>query len=102
MIEKQSAIIGTPDDAVAQLERYWDKTGGFGCMLILAQNWATPENTRKSFDLIARHVMPKFAERNARRIASYQWMGDNREEFGNATRTASQRAIERHAARVAM
>ncbi len=75
MIEKQSAVIGTPDDAVAQLERYWEKTGGFGCMLILAQNWATPENTKKSFDLIARHVMPKFAERNRRRIESYTWMG---------------------------
>ncbi len=98
MIEKQSAVIGTPDDAVAQLERYWDKIGGFGCMLILAQNWATPENTRKSFDLIARHVMPKFAERNARRIASYTWMGDNKEAFSTATRTASQLAIEKHAA----
>jgi limonene 1,2-monooxygenase len=98
MIEKQSAVIGTPDDAVAQLERYWDKTGGFGCMLILAQNWATPENTKKSFDLIARHVMPKFAERNRRRIESYTWMGDNREEFGNTTRAASQAAIDKYAA----
>jgi len=99
MIEKQSAVIGTPDDAVAQLERYWDKTGGFGAMLILAQNWANPENTRKSFDLIARYVMPKFAERNARRIASYTWMGDNRDAFSTATQTASKLAIEKHAAR---
>ena len=99
MIAKQSAVIGTPDDAVAQLERYWEKTGGFGCMLILAQNWATPENTRKSFDLIARHVMPKFAERNARRTESYTWMGENREAFSNASRTATQLAIEKHAAK---
>jgi limonene 1,2-monooxygenase len=99
MIENQAAVIGTVDDAVAQIERYWDKTGGFGCMLILAQNWASPENTKKSFDLIARQVMPKFAARNARRIESYTWMGDNREEFANATRNASQLAIEKHAAK---
>jgi limonene 1,2-monooxygenase len=99
MIENQAAVIGTPDDAVAQLERYWDKTGGFGAMLILAQNWASPENTKKSFDLIARHVMPKFAARNQRRIESYTWMGDNREEFGATTHAASQAAIEKYAAK---
>jgi len=45
MIEKKSAVIGTLDDAVARLERSWDKTGGFGCMLILGQNCSTPGNT---------------------------------------------------------
>jgi limonene 1,2-monooxygenase len=99
MIEKKSAVIGTPDDAVAQLERYWEKTGGFGCMLILGQNWASPENTRKSFDLIARHVMPKFRGSNDWRIASYDWMGEKREAFSAATQNASRLAIEKHAAR---
>jgi limonene 1,2-monooxygenase len=99
MIEKKSAVIGTPDDAVAQLERYWEKTGGFGCMLVLGQNWATPENTRKSFDLIARHVMPKFRGSNDWRTASYDWMGENREAFSAATQNASRLAIEKHAAR---
>lgn len=47
MIAARSAVIGTPDDAVAQLERYWEKTGGFGAMLILGQNWADPEATRR-------------------------------------------------------
>lgn len=97
MIEKKSAVIGTPDDAVAQLERYWEKTGGFGCMLILGQNWASPENTRKSFDLIARHVAPRFCGRNDWRTASYDWMGANREQFSAATANASRLAIEKHA-----
>ena len=98
MIEKQSAVIGTPDDAVEQLERYWDKTGGFGAILILGQNWADPETTKKSFDLFARHVMPKFCGRNARRQASYDWMGDNRERFSGASRSATQAALDKHAA----
>jgi len=98
MIEKQSAVIGTPDDAVAQLERYWEKTGGFGCMLILGQNWADPVATRKSFELIARHVIPKFTGSNARREASYTWMGDNRDTFGAAMASASKNAVDRYAA----
>ena len=98
MIEKHSAVIGTPDDAVEQLERYWDKTGGFGCMLILGQNWADPETTRKSFELFARYVMPKFAGRNQLRTASYDWMGDNRDTFSGASRAATQKALEKHAA----
>lgn len=97
MIEKQSAVIGTPDDAVAQLERYWEKTGGFGCMLILGQEWASPEATLKSFELIARHVVPRFTGANARRQDSYKWMGDNRDTFSAAMAGATQAAIDRHA-----
>ncbi|MBC7987687.1 MAG: LLM class flavin-dependent oxidoreductase [Sphingomonadaceae bacterium] len=101
MIAAQSAVIGTPDDAVAQLERYWDKTGGFGSILILAQNWADPAATLRSFDLFARHVMPRFAGRNEPRQASYDWLGANRDEFSGAMANASQRAIEEHARREA-
>lgn len=97
MIEKRAAVIGTPDDAVAQLERYWEKAGGFGCMLILGQNWASPEATRRSFELIARHVMPKFAGSNARRTASYEWMGANRVAFSDANINAARLTIEKFA-----
>jgi len=99
MIAKQAAVIGTPDDAVAQLERYWEKTGGFGCILILGQNWADPETTKRSFDLIARYVMPKFAGSNMRRTASYEWMGANREAFSTANMNAARLAIEKFANR---
>ncbi len=101
MIENRSAVIGTADDAVKQLERYWEKTGGFGCILILAHNWADFEATKKSFELFARHVMPAFAGRNERRTASYTWMGENREAFSGASRAATQHALEKHAAEVA-
>jgi limonene 1,2-monooxygenase len=98
MIESRAAVIGTPDDAVAQLERYWEKTGGFGCVLILAQNWANFDATKKSFELFARHVMPQFANRNEWRTASYDWLGDNRDAFSGASRAAVEHALQRHAA----
>jgi len=37
--------IGTPDDALRVLENYWTKTGGFGCILMLAHDWADWEAT---------------------------------------------------------
>jgi limonene 1,2-monooxygenase len=53
-------VIGTPDDAVAQIQRLVDQSNGFGCFLFLAHEWANPEATRRSYDLIARYVMPHF------------------------------------------
>ena len=63
------ASIGTPDDAVAMLERFWQKTGGFGCMLILAHDWANFEATKKSYEMFMRYVLPKFAGLNETRKA---------------------------------
>jgi limonene 1,2-monooxygenase len=52
--------IGTVEDARAQVQRLWDQSGGFGAMLLLAHEWANPEATRRSYELIAQHVMPHF------------------------------------------
>jgi limonene 1,2-monooxygenase len=53
--------IGTPDMAIAQIERLMTQSnGGFGAYLMLAHNWANPEATRRSYELIAQHVMPHF------------------------------------------
>ena len=52
--------IGTVDDARAQVQKLWDQSGGFGAMLLLAHEWANPQATRRSYELIAQHVMPHF------------------------------------------
>jgi limonene 1,2-monooxygenase len=57
--ESGFGAIGTPDMAVAQVERLWKQSnGGFGAYLMLAHNWANREATLRSYELIARHVMP--------------------------------------------
>ncbi len=53
-------VIGTPDEAVAQVQKLMDQSGGFGAMLLMAHEWANPEATRRSYELIAQHVMPRF------------------------------------------
>src|SRR4051794_39482937 len=52
--------IGTIDDAAAQVQRLVDQSKGFGAMLLLAHEWANPEATKRSFELVAQHVMPAF------------------------------------------
>jgi limonene 1,2-monooxygenase len=53
--------IGTADDARAQVQKLWDQSaGGFGAMLLLGHEWANPEATNRSWELIAQHVMPAF------------------------------------------
>ena len=53
--------IGTPDMVTAQIDRLMTQSnGGFGAYLMLAHNWADPRATQRSYELIARHVMPHF------------------------------------------
>jgi limonene 1,2-monooxygenase len=54
-------VVGTPDMAIAQIEELLEQSnGGFGAYLTLAHNWANSEATKKSYELLARHVMPRF------------------------------------------
>jgi limonene 1,2-monooxygenase len=96
IIADGKGAIGTPDDAVALLEKYWDKVGGFGCILQLAMNWADFEATKKSYELFMRYVMPKFAGRNTQRDASMSWLRDNREDFSGRRTSAARLVIDKH------
>jgi limonene 1,2-monooxygenase len=55
-----AGIVGTPEMAVAHLQRLVDRTGGFGSFLITSVDWANREATRRSFELFAREVIPHF------------------------------------------
>jgi limonene 1,2-monooxygenase len=60
-METGNALIGTPDDAIAKLQELVDASGGnVGAFLFWGQEWATPEATNHSYELFARHVMPRF------------------------------------------
>jgi limonene 1,2-monooxygenase len=69
--ESGLGAIGTPDDCAAQIARLQAQSnGGFGAFLMLAHDWANPQATHRSYELIANEVMPAFqgqaqATRNA-------------------------------------
>jgi limonene 1,2-monooxygenase len=58
--DRRDWIIGTPDDAIAQIERMHSEAGGFGGLLLSTHEWANTEKLRRSYELFARYVMPHF------------------------------------------
>jgi limonene 1,2-monooxygenase len=58
--ETGAGVIGTPERARAQVQRVWDQSGGFGCMLHMGHEWANPAATKRSAELFAAEVMPHF------------------------------------------
>jgi limonene 1,2-monooxygenase len=98
MIESGMAVIGTPEDAIAQLERLQSQSGGFGCFLQMAHNWADWAQTQRSYELIARHVAPKFQGSNINRDLSYERVGATREGAMNQARAAVGASIFKHVA----
>ena len=96
MIESGAAVIGTPDDAIDQLKRLEEETGGFGAYLILANDWASPARTKESYELIARHVFPEFQGTTVREKRSHKKLRDIREEHLTGIGAAIESEIEKH------
>jgi len=59
-VDSGAGVIGTVDDACEQIERLIEQSGGFGTYLVMGNEWASPEATKSSLSMIARHVMPEF------------------------------------------
>jgi limonene 1,2-monooxygenase len=90
------AVIGTPDDAAAQVARLQEQSGGFGTYLLMAHEWADREQTRRSYELFAREVMPQFQGSADTLVASRDWAAENRPAFIGAAGAAIMSAIQRH------
>jgi limonene 1,2-monooxygenase len=83
-------IVGSPDDCVAAIEYLQEITGGFGGLMFRAQEIATPEKARRSYELFARYVMPRFQHSLESLDQSYNKVVANVVE----TRAQGQAAIE--------
>jgi limonene 1,2-monooxygenase len=83
-VEGAAAVIGTPDDLVAAIRKMLASSGGFGTVLGFAHDWANRENTLRSWDLIARYVMPEVNGMLEGYRASRAYVIENREWFNRA------------------
>ncbi len=54
-----AATIGTPDDLIRTIKSVLDVSGGFGTVIGFVHDWANPENTMRSWDMVARYVVPE-------------------------------------------
>ena len=60
MVENNQWIVGTPDDCIAGIHRLQEASGGFGGLLLRAEDWAPRDKLHRSYELMARYVMPQF------------------------------------------
>lgn len=97
LIESGQAVIGAPDDAIAQIQRLRAQQGEFGAFLQLAHNWATWDNTLKSYQLWAEHVVPVFKQANLSRQASFDHTMKHAEAFMTRAMQAAGAMIQKHA-----
>jgi limonene 1,2-monooxygenase len=59
LVEGAASAIGTPDDLVNLIKNVMKVSGGVGAIIGFAHDWANPENTRRSWDMVARYVVPE-------------------------------------------
>jgi len=98
MVNMGVAVVGTPDDLIAQIDRLEEQSGGFGAFLSIGHDWANREATRRSYELIARYVMPRFQDASAFTTRSMEWVQANRMPFLGAATQGVMEAIQQDAA----
>jgi limonene 1,2-monooxygenase len=91
------ATVGTPDDAIDTIGRLVERTGGFGCLLLLAHDCASREASKRSFTLFAEEVIPAIRGSAAPRLASKQWTSENSEILLGGMTAAITDAVKRYA-----
>lgn len=75
--ERGSIVIGTPDDAIRQIEILQERSGGIGGVLGLAHEWANTQKTNESYELFARYVAPHFQGQMETMISNRDWIETN-------------------------
>jgi limonene 1,2-monooxygenase len=93
--------IGTADDAVAQIERLQKQSGGFGCYMTLAHEWANPEATKRSYELIAQRVFPHFQGQAFSTLDAKARAREGRAHLAERNMQAVTEMTEKHAAELA-
>ncbi len=78
------AVIGTPDDLVNRLRALQGVTGGFGTVVGFVHDWANREATRRSWDMVARYVMPEMTGMLDAYRESRRYVVEHRDAFERA------------------
>ncbi len=98
-----AAVIGTPDDLVAGIRHLQEVTGGFGVVLGFAHDWANREATLRSWDLVARYVIPEINNMTAGLRESQAYLNANQTELmAGASKAVVSKILENEKAAAAL
>lgn len=59
LVETAGVLIGTPDDLIAAIRDMYELAGGFGTVIGFINDFAHPEAISRSWDMVARYVLPE-------------------------------------------
>jgi limonene 1,2-monooxygenase len=97
-----AAVIGTPDDLVQKIKSVVDVSGGFGTVVGFVHDWANPENTFRSWDMVARYVVPEINGYLAGLRKSQKFVIDNRAYFDRAREAVMAKILDNESAAAAL
>jgi limonene 1,2-monooxygenase len=97
-----AATIGTPDDLVRRIKEVLAISGGFGTVVGFVHDWANPENTMRSWDMVARYVVPEINGYLAGLRKSREFVATNREYFDRAREAVMSKITGNEAAAAAL
>lgn len=99
MVDHNQWIIGTPDDCIAAIERLQEMSGGFGGFLVRVEDWVPREKRLRSYELLARYVMPRYQGSLVGIEASSQWASERKEALHESRIAGLKRATETYYAK---
>ena len=89
-----ASVIGTPDDLVKVIKDVYAKSGGFGTVVGFVHDWANIENTMRSWDMVARYVIPEINGYVAKLRESQKFLIENRGVFDRAGQAIMAKIME--------
>ena len=95
-------VIGTPEDLVAKIYEMQELSGGFGVVIGFVHDWANREDTKNSWDLVARYVIPEVNGMLHDYRESNSYVINNRETWQRAGMAIMAKIQENERARNAM
>ncbi len=97
-----ATVIGTPDDLIAAIRKLIPLTGGFGTVIGFVHDWANREHTRRSWDMVARYVIPELNGMMDRYRESREFVINNRGAFEQAGKAVMNKILEHEGATAAL
>ena len=97
-----AATIGTPDDLIETIKGVIKMSGGLGTIVGFAHDWANIENTFRSWELVARYVIPEINGYVAKLRESQKYIIEHREAFDRAGQAVMAKIMENDKAAAAL
>src|SRR5438045_1524021 len=100
--EAAASTIGTPDDLIKTIKNLIAVSGGVGTIVGFVHDWANPENTRRSWDMVARYVIPEINGYVKGLRESQKFLVENRAVFERAGQAVMAKIMENEKAAAAL